>query len=241
GAQGQLEYDFVVTPGADPSVILLAFDGVDELEVDEAGDLQVRGAEWALQQRKPVLYQEADGVRREIAGGYVLRDGGQVGFAVERYDRSQPLIIDPVLGYSTYLGGTSFDRGSGIAVDAVGNAYVTGFTSSTNFPITPGAAQHTISTPGDAFVTKLNPTRTALAYSTYLGGSSGDSGSAIAVDTAGNPYVTGFTRSPNFPTTSDAVQPSFAGFTDAFMAKLNPTGTALAFSTYLGGSGSSSS
>src|SRR5262249_36223124 len=95
GAQGQLEYDFVVTPGAHPSVILLACDGVDELEVGEAGDLQVRGAEWALQQRKPVLYQEADGVRREIAGGYVLRDGGQVGFAVERYDRSQPLIIDP--------------------------------------------------------------------------------------------------------------------------------------------------
>src|SRR5262249_2897687 len=151
-------------------------EGVDELALDAQGDLLLQGAEWALQQRKPVLYQELDGLRHEIAGSYVLHGAGRVGLDVGPYDASQPLIVDPVLGYSTYLGGTAFDQSSGIAVDLVGNAYVTGFTSSTNFPITPGAAQPTISTPGDAFVTKLNPTGTALVYSTYLGGSNTDQG-----------------------------------------------------------------
>src|SRR5262249_17370647 len=165
GAQGQLEYDFVVAPGADPDTILLAFEGVDALELDSAGDLRLHGPEWALRQRKPVLYQDLAGVRQEIAGGYVRRGTRQVGFAIGPYDTSQPLVIDPVLVYSTYLGGTGSDSGSGIAVDAAGNAYVTGTTGSANFPTTPGAFQ-TALRGGDAFVTKLNPTGTAAVYST---------------------------------------------------------------------------
>jgi uncharacterized repeat protein (TIGR01451 family) len=233
GAQGQLEYDFVVAPGADPDTILLAFEGVDELEIDSAGDLRLHGPEWALRQRKPVLYQDLAGVRQEIAGRYVRRGAHQVGFAVGPYDASQPLVIDPVLGYSTYLGGTGddFNHGIWIAVDATGNAYVTGLTNSADFPTTPGAFQTALSGALDAFVTKLNPTGTALVYSTYLGGPSIANG--IAVDSAGNAYVTGL-AGKDFPTTPGAFQTVPHG-TDAFVTKLNPTGTALVYSTYLGG------
>ena len=140
------------------------------------------------------------------------------------------------LVYSTYLGGTSDDYGYGIAVDTAGNAYVTGYTASTNFPTTPGAFQTTYGGGSDdAFVTKLNPTGTALVYSTYLGGTDSDGGYGIAVDSAGNAYVTGYTASTNFPTTPGAFQTTFGGNGDAFVTKLNPTGTALVYSTYLGG------
>ena len=142
------------------------------------------------------------------------------------------------LVYSTYLGGTGGDGGNGIAVDTSGNAYVTGSTTSTNFPTTPGAFQTSPGGGNDAFVTKLNPTGTALVYSTYLGGSNDDIGYGIAVDTSGNAYVTGFTLSTNFPTTPGAYQTTFGGGDfDAFVTKLNPTGTALVYSTYLGGTG----
>jgi len=141
------------------------------------------------------------------------------------------------LVYSTYLGGTGNDAGYGIAVDTAGNAYVTGVTYSTDFPTTTGAFQTTFGGGyGEAFVTKLNPTGTALVYSTYLGGTGSDIGGGIAVDTAGNAYVTGSTGS-TFPTTAGAFQTTFGGVYDAFVTKLNPTGTALVYSTYLGGTG----
>ena len=139
------------------------------------------------------------------------------------------------LVYSTYLGGTSADQGNGIAVDTAGDAYVTGLTYSTDFPTTAGAYQTSPGGGADAFVTKLNPTGTALVYSTYLGGMSDDYGAGIAVDTAGNAYVTGCTESTDFPTTPGAYQTSHGGGADAFVTKLNPTGTALVYSTYLGG------
>ena len=141
------------------------------------------------------------------------------------------------LVYSTYLGGTSVENGNGIAVDAAGNAYVTGTTLSTDFPTTPGAYQTASGGGEDAFVTKLNATGTALVYSTYLGGSGSDDGLGIAVDAAGNAYATGQTASTNFPTTTGAYQTTFGGVEDAFVAKLNATGTALVYSTYLGGTG----
>src|SRR5439155_1437094 len=143
------------------------------------------------------------------------------------------------LVYSTYLGGSGSDQGLGIAVDASGNAYVTGGTRSTDFPTTPGVFETTPSSVGDGFVTKLNPTGATLVYSTYLGGSGSDEGRSIAVDASGNAYVTGNTVSSNFPTTAGAFQTKIgsSGFFDAFVTKLNPTGAALVYSTYLGGSG----
>ena len=177
GNQRQLEYDFVVHPGADPSRIGLHFQGADRLEVDAQGNLVLHTAGGAIRQRRPVIYQEVGGRRVGIPGGYVLKDGQQVGFGVAAYDRGRPLVIDPVLFYSTYLGGSGGDKGYGIAVDSSGNAYVTGLTPSTNFPTTSGAFQTTLNGTSDAFVTKLNPTGSApLVYSTYLGGSGTDAG-----------------------------------------------------------------
>ncbi len=239
GNQRQLEYDLVVAPGADPDAIALSFDGVEKLRIDAQGDLVLETAGGEIRQHKPLVYQEVDGIRREIAGSYVLNGGYQVGFQVAAYDAGKPLIIDPVLVYSTYLGGSARDRGRGIAVDAAGNAYVTGTTKSTDFP-TANAFQAAFAgniSDDDTFVTKLNTAGNALVYSTYLGGSSFDNGEGIAVDAAGNAYVTGDTESTDFPTVSP-FQPTFAfGVVDAFVTKLNTAGSALVYSTYLGGNG----
>jgi hypothetical protein len=250
GKQRELEYDFVVAPGADPRDIVLGYKGAERLEVDAEGELVMRVAGGSVRQRKPSIYQEIDGVRREIGGGYVLKDARRVGFRVDAYDETAPLVIDPVLGYSTYLGGDGYgsESGSAITVDADGNAYVIGTTQSTTFPTTPGAFQKTLPGGGEPgcncsiFVTKLDPTGTALVYSTYLGGSLSNVGAAIAVDAVGNAYVTGDTWSSNFPTTPGAFQPHPIGDLDGnkgFVTKLDPNGSALVYSTYLGGHASS--
>jgi len=160
----------------------------------------------------------------------------EIAFQVGSYDPSQPLVIDPVLVYSTYLGGSGYVYGSGIAVDASGNAYVTGYTSSANFPTASPLQAASGGGPYDAFVSKLNAAGSALVYSTYLGGLSDDRGYGIAVDAAGSAYVTGYTNSANFPTTG-SLQPAYGGGSDVFVAKLNVAGSALVYSTYLGGSG----
>jgi hypothetical protein len=237
GNQRQLEYDFVVRPGADHRQIMLGFEGADRLEVDAQGDLVLYTAAGDIRQRKPVIYQDVEGVRKAIAGGYVLTDRHLVSFRVASYDANRPLVIDPVLSYSTYLGGSGQDEAARIAVDAAGHAYVTGFAESANLPTTLGAFQTTSGGATDAFVTKLNPAGSGLVYSTYLGGSSFEEGSGIAVDAAGNAYVTGSTYSADFPTTPGSYQPTLAGDQDAFMTKLNSTGSGLLYSTYLGGSG----
>jgi hypothetical protein len=256
GNQRQLEYDFIVAPFADPSQISLAFDGASRVRIDESGDLLLRTAGGQVRQHKPIVYQEVDGVRRELAGNYVRHGRYEVGIEVSDYDRTKPLVIDPVLVYSTYLGGSASEIGFGITVDADGNAYVTGLTNSLDFPVTPGAFQTapklltgTSIYYGDAFVSKLNATGTALVYSTYLGGGrAGDTGVGIDVDAAGNAYVTGVTScSPcvndggtnDFPIIN-AVQPNYGGVDDVFITKLNSTGSALIFSTYFGGSSSDS-
>ena len=172
GNQRQLEYDFVVGPGADPARIRLRLAGARKMYVDGKGQLVVQTAGGAVRWNKPEIYQEVDGQRRSVKGKYVLRRGHELGFEVAAYDTARPLIIDPTLVYSTYLGGSGDDDGDGIAVDTSGNAYITGFTNSTNFPTTAGAFQTTSVAYSDAFVTKLNPTGTGLVYSTYLGGSS---------------------------------------------------------------------
>ena len=250
GKQRQLEYDFVIAPGADPTAITLAFEGADKLEIDDRGNLVLQIPHGQVIQHAPVIYQEMDGDRQPINGHYVLKGNHHVAFQIGAYDVRRPLIIDPVvLTYSSYLGGTNADIGNDIAVDAAGNAYVTGSTVSeapTPFPTTAGAFQTALASSGftDAFVTKLNPAGTALVYSTYLGGGNSDFGQGIAVDVANNAYVTGSTASAAptaFPTTPGAFQTALANaaaVTDAFITKLNPTGGGaadLVYSTYLGG------
>jgi hypothetical protein len=235
GNQGQLEYDFVVAPGADPRLVTLAFEGARKVHIDPRGELVLGVEGGEVRQHKPVIYQEVAGIKQEVSGRYVMKGTHQVGFRVATYDPRRPLIIDPVLVYSTYLGGSDIEEARGIAVDGAGSAYVTGSAGPT-FPTTAGAAQTMYAGGSDAFVTKLDATGSRLVYSTYLGGSDVDLGQSIAVDAAGSAYVTGFTNSTNFPTTAGAAQTTFAGLSDAFVTKLNATGSGLAFSTYLGGS-----
>ena len=170
---------------------------------------------------KPVNYQVVDGGKHAIPGHYVLKSRRQVGFHVATYDASRPLVIDPVLSYSTYLGGSGRESGRSIALDSSGNAYVTGSTDSLNFPRTGGTFQPAFGGGTfDVIVTKLDPAASAsasLVYSTYLGGTSHDVGSGITVDASGNAYVTGTTISANFPTTVGAFQPTFSGVGDAFV------------------------
>jgi hypothetical protein len=185
---------------------------------------------------KPVVYQPGKRTTDIVEGTYVLKSGGQVSFQVASYDRSKALVIDPTLAYSTYLGGDVQDWSDGIAVDASGNAYVTGVTYSSNFPTTPGGFQTTLGGFGHVFVSKLNAAGSALVYSAYLAGSAWAEAYGIAVDAPGNSYVTGGTDSYDFPTTPDAFQTTFGGVSDAFATKLNAAGSALDYSTYLSAS-----
>jgi len=232
GNQRQLEYDFIVAPGANPNRIAFDVRGAKRIRRTEHGELVFKVGEDEIRWHKPVVYQEKDGTRREIAAHYAITDTNSIAFEVAKYDASRPLYIDPLI-YSTYLGGSGQDAGYGIAVDNLGNAYVTGYTSSSNFPVTSGAFQTTCC---GAFVTKLNPTGTALVYSTYL---DNGWGRGIAVDATGNAYVTG-NAGGGFPVTPGAFQTVCGGtceYGNAFVTKLNPTGSVLVYSTYLGGSG----
>ena len=233
GNQRQLEYDFVIAPGAAPGQIKLAFEGAQQVSIDENGALVLGASAGAIRQHKPVVYQEVDGARREIAGRYVLQGERQVGFEVGEYDRTRELVIDPVLIYSTYLGGLDDEYGNGVQADAAGNTYVTGVTYSTDF-LTRNPMQSSLRGFSNAFVSKFDSAG-RLVYSTYLGGNSEDVGFAITADAAGNVYVAGGTDSSNFPITPGAVQSQLRGQLDIFVAKLNPDGNALLYSAYLGG------
>lgn len=253
GNQRQLEYDFVVAPGADPKAIRLDIRSTarqlsskaSSLHVNAEGDLVLPTAAGDVAFRKPVVYQIDDSGSRPhdsaqpaksfIAAHYVLADDHSVGFELARYDASKPLVIDPVLSYSTYLGGSDLDGGYAIAADSAGNVYVTGETASIDFPTTTGAYQTTNAGPSDVFVTKLNASGNVV-YSTYVGGSLSERGNSIAVDAAGNAYVAGRTNSVDFPLMNPWQSQLFGDF-DAIVFELNSQGNALLFSTYLGGSG----
>jgi hypothetical protein len=273
GNQRQLEFDFIVAPAADPHVITMGFGGAESLEFGAEGDLLVHTAGGIIRQHRPVIYQEKNGRRQDVAGGYRLKGTQEVGLYVDSYDTSLPLVIDPVLEYSTFLGGRGLDSGSRIALDSDGNIYVSGLTTSPDFPRV-YAAQAGFGDGGNAFVTKLDPTGSSLVYSTYLGGKghSSDAGCiselsrifasrdfkglahtivllncpvdaalGLAVDIAGNAYVTGIASSPDFPT-RDALRPTLTSAEvcgslpcpDAFVAKLNRSGS-LVYSTFFGG------
>ncbi len=246
GTPGRLEYDLLIDPGVDPKIITLDCEGASKVRMDAQGNLLLLLAGAELLLAKPRIYQMTAGGaarRKDVAGGYVLKAGGQIGFQVGEYDRSRPLIVDPVLSYSTYLGGSGYDAAYGIAVDASGNAYITGFARSGNFPVTSGAYHTTCGTSGtcnggyaDLFVTKLSSRGSTLVYSTYIGGSRDDIGKAIAVDSSGAAYITGQTFSSDFPATTGAFRTTYGGAGDAFIVKLNSAGSSLVYSTFIGGS-----
>ena len=235
GRQGELEYDFIVAPGADPKRIAVEFEGVEGLEIDARGALVLRTSAGPLVQRPPIVYQESQGERRIVAGSYQRRGARRVGFQLGPYDRSVPLVIDPVLEYASYLGGSGEDQAPGIAVDAAGSAFVAGFTASLDFPT---ASPHQPANAGgdyDAFVLKLDPSGSSVVYATYLGGSGSDGARSVAVDAAGAAYLVGSAASADFPTVG-AFQPALSGPYDTFVAKLSADGSTLLYSSYLGGS-----
>jgi uncharacterized membrane protein len=261
-AARRLEHDFIVAPGADPSAIALAFEGARDLEVDAHGNLAVHLQDGEVTFHKPDVYQESNGGRTSVGGGYRLTGANEAAFEVAAYDTDRPLVIDPVLSYSTYLGGEGWDNPNDIAIGRDGSVYVAGMLFSAAFPTTPGAYDTQCGTAfncnhdgtrnfSDAFVTKLSPDGSTLEYSTYFGGSDQEFANDIAVDAAGNAYVTGQTGSASDFPLKDAFQPVHGGGSctlvdgygpvtspcDVFVAMLNPSGSDLVFSSYLGGSG----
>jgi hypothetical protein len=232
GNQRQLEYDFIVAPGADPRSIAFDVSGASRIRKDAQGDLLLKIQDAEMRWHKPVVYQEKNGTRQQIAASYSITHENRIGFQLAKYDASMPLYIDPLI-YSTYLGGTGSDIGVAIAVDKTGNAYVTGWTTSTDFPTVDPLQPAFAGGFSDVFVSKINAAGTALVYSTYLGGNGQDNGQAIAVDNTGSAYITGQTDSTNFPTVN-AFESNPRGI---FVTKINPAGAAIVYSTYLGGTG----
>ena len=232
--RGEMEYDFLVSPGTYADAIQLQLQGASSLRPTAEGDVAVEIDGGELRLKKPIAYQEERGTRKLVEAGFVLNGRNQIAFRLGTYDHRRTLVIDPQLSYSTYLGGTVDDGATAIALDGERNAYVTGFTNSPNFPVTAGVVQPVSCK--CAFVAKINASGTALLYSTFLGGGD-DEGFGIAVDSSGNAYVTGETGFDSFPTTAGAFQNANGGDFDAFLSKLNPSGSTLLYSSYLGGNG----
>jgi len=241
GRQGRLENDFEVNPGTNPKVISWRVEGAEGIRVNSTGDLvlTVGGREVRLQE--PRAYQLDGEQQRDIPIRYRVH-GHKVSFALGKYNRDQELIIDPVLTYSTYLGGSGGDTAFGVAVNSAGDAYVTGITASTNFPTTSSAYQTTYAGDGDVFITEFNAAGSGVVFSTYLGGTGVDTPAQILIDNqrpnaTGNIFVVGSTTSNNFPTSSAVFQPNYGGIQDAFLTEMKPDGSALIYSTYIGGTG----
>ena len=252
GNQGRLESDYILAPGADPAQIGLQIEGANAVKLDSQGALILATAAGDVVLHQPYAYQETAEGRREVAANFVQHGPHLVGFRLAPYNTRQPLIIDPVVVYSTYLGGTGKDFANAIAVDSTGNAYITGFTVSTNFPTqNPLPNGGTFGPPSinnnrETFVAKLNPSGNgagSLIYSTYLGGTgsgSTDQGAGIAVNANGEAFVVGTTSASDFPTSGNvgplqSVLPNTSGA--AFLTQLSSAGSALLYSTYLGGNG----
>jgi uncharacterized protein (TIGR03437 family) len=242
---GEFEHDFIVAPGADPSRIRLRFDGADSVTLNADGELNLRAGAAAVRWRRPHVYQEIRGRRVTVEGHYEMLGANRAGFRLGAYDTQKPLVIDPVISYLTYIGQAEVSVAGRSTVDAAGNIYLTGATSDGTWPATPGAATPNRSgfTPSNVFITKMNSAGTALLYSTFIGGTEGELGAAIAVDAQGNAYITGATNSTNYPTTPGALRtsvppagPSNPDKANCFLTKLNPAGSAIVYSTYLGGS-----
>jgi hypothetical protein len=265
GKAGRLEYDLIVAPGADPSTIRFRLDGA-KFVLDRNGDIVLNAGRNEVRLSKPDVYQMNGNVKKRIGATFAINKNNEVRFQLAKYDHRRALVIDPVVLYASYLGGSQNSYISGVAVNASGQLYVTGYTYTTNFPVTRGALQPANATNAnqntafaDAFVSKISADGTTLIYSTYLGGDNDDVGRAIAVDSNDNAYVTGYTISNNFPVTADAIQGQCgkgvialaqgsstdstcegSSRPDVFLTKLNPAGQLL-YSTFIGGSGNDSS
>jgi uncharacterized protein (TIGR03437 family) len=250
GHRNQLEHDFVIAAGSDPSVIQVEWTGARQLRLDDRGDLIVFTAGGQIRWSAPYLYQRIGGVDRSVKGAYKLLGGNRVGFKTGPYDRRFPLVIDPTLVFSTFVGGSRTEFSRGIAVDSSGNVYVTGHSNSIDLPVTKGAYQTGLAgstadiVTGDVFVAKYSPSG-SLLFLTYLGGQRDDIAMGLALDTSGAVYITGYTNSSDFPVTKGVLQSTFGGYTgasfilsggDAFVSKLSNDGSMLLYSTYLGGS-----
>jgi len=235
GARGrQFKSEFIVAPGADPARIRIRYRGAAIPAIQADGGLSIPLGAQILTEAAPFVYQERNGSKSEVAGRYAIR-AGAVGFALGDYDRSRPLIIDPLMTYSTSIGASDFNAATAIAVDSAGAAYIAGYTDSDALP-TANPAQNFNRGSVEVLVAKLNPAGNTLAYCTYMGGSDDDRAYGIAVDSSGSAYVTGTTTSPDFPT-QNPEQSSLDGSRNAFVFKLNALGDMLEFSTFLGGSG----
>jgi len=234
----QLEFDFVLAPGADPNHIKIKLTAAEQLDLDREGNLVLHTSDNKLMLRAPLAYQQWEGNRTLISANYLLSKNGELGIQVGPYDTSKPLVIDPVLSYSTYLGGSASDIVLNVAADRYGFAYATGNTCSVDFPTANPFQSQNVGGGCIAFVSKFNQSGSELVYSTYLGGTDGSEtdGLGIAVDQNFNAYLTGVTSSPDFPL-ENPFQNQKKGGSEAFVVKLNPTGTALVYSSFLGGSG----
>ena len=224
GDQNRLEYDFVVAPGANPNAIRLRFDGVRSLRTDTQGNLILSTSAGDIIQQKPAIYQTLGGQRQSVAGRFVIQGRRTVAFELASYDRSRPLVIDPVLVYSSFLGNGYQDEGNAVAADAAGNLYLVGDT----FSVTYGDS--------DVLIRKIAADGSAFLYTADMGGSDNDFGTGIAVDPSGSVYVCGYSASTDFPLSANAFQNGNAGNNNAIVLRLDPTGSTLIFSTYIGGS-----
>ncbi|MDH7571802.1 MAG: SBBP repeat-containing protein, partial [Armatimonadota bacterium] len=234
-----VEYDLVFHPGASPREVALEIAGADRLRLEPNGDLIIQARDEELRWRRPFVYQERNGKRMPIAGRFVLTDGNRVGVRLAPYDRTRPVVVDPVITYATRFGGSAEEFGDVVA-DATG-IYLAGYTYSTDLPTTTDAYDRDGGGIGntDVFVVKLDPTGSSVIFCTYLGGNDDDSPGGVRVDAAHAIYLGGLTYSTDFPVSSSpkpaAFQATLGGLGDAFVTKLNPTGTDLEYSTYLGG------
>ncbi len=252
GNQGQLEYDFNLAPKADPKSIQIKFDGASRLQLDPSGDLRVTLAEGDLLFKEPVAYQSLNNAAKKLVPvSYRIRGRNQVTFELASYDRNQPLVIDPILSYSTYVGGSNIDSANGIAIAPDGTAFIAGGTFSTNFPTSHPLQPNdggSLDFPQDAIVVKLSADGSTLLYSTYLGGTKEDVANGIALDAAGEAFVVGTTLSPDFPVTPGGMNTLCGGdgkcgaswntqgfvVSNGFLSKLNTAGSGLGYSTYIG-------
>lgn len=244
GNQGHLEYDFQVAPGSDPSQAELEFNGAKQLEVQD-GALLIRTAGGNVQLEAPRIYQEIGGQKKTIDGAFVLRGRNRAGFSIGAYDRSRELVIDPILSFSTYFGGSGDEHSTSVAVDGSFNIYVAGSTNSPNLPAS-GTLQTTLAGAQNVYVAKITPPLgsivAALDYVTYLGGDGTDAPAGIKVDGAGDAFLAGTTSSTNFPTQRSnayqaTAQAGSTGTSHVFVTELDPTATSLKYSSYLSGNG----
>ncbi len=242
--QGEFEHDFIVQPGSDASRIRMRFEGADTVALNDSGELELRTGKAEVRWQRPRVYQESQGRRTPIEARYEMRGANRAGFRLGKYDKTKPLIIDPVISYLTYLGQAESSIAGRSTVDAAGNVYLTGATADGTWPATPGAVtpNRLGFTPSNVFITKMNAAGSAIAYSTFIGGTEAELGAAIAVDAQGNAYVAGVTNSTDYPTTAGAFRqtvppasPSSTDKSNCFITKLNAAGSALVYSTYLSG------